>query len=332
MGDGHTALHLVAKNNCIQCVNVLLNVNAKVSTPNRKDEASLHVALEHNSCEVVQRLLQQFDAMNSDNAASAIHTRTLLGESTLHYGARKGCMKCIKNILKASAEATARNVDGQTSLHYATRAGHEAAIEQPCNSVNVNDLDHQRQSALHFAAHCGAYNVMMMLLGCNADVNVKDLHMNSPLQVVIEQQHGKVVQLLLERGATVQESELLAAKQLDNESIRRLIDQAREEQTELRTFTMQSATKTSDWQSKLQILDVLGKGSYGEVYKALFQHASVLFILLPINHNTSQYAQVTVAVKTLEYGTSDANMGTIRQAFERECGLLNVRHDNLNSK
>ena len=276
MGNGCTALHLAAENNCISCIDVLLNVNADVSIPNREGETPLHIALAHDSCRAVLHLLRKFGTMNFDDATDPIRAKTLLEATPLHYGARKGCMEWIKNLLEAGAEATARNINGQTPLHYSAKARHRTATALLSDSINVNDLDYQRQSALHFIAHCGAYDVAAMLLQRNIDVNVKDLRAKSPLQVAIEQQHENVVQLLLEGGANVGEGELSMAKQLNNGDIMRVIDQAHEEQSTLHTFTINSATKTIDWQSKLQILSHLSRGVYGEVNKALFRYGRVL--------------------------------------------------------
>ncbi|KAI8498788.1 hypothetical protein Bbelb_232410 [Branchiostoma belcheri] len=69
--------------------------------------------------------------------------------------------------------------------------------------VDVNCVDEDEDTPLHFAAYGGHVGVVELLLKAGAQVDSRDLHDNTPLHEAAKGGHVGVVELLLKAGAQV---------------------------------------------------------------------------------------------------------------------------------
>jgi len=68
------------------------------------------------------------------------------------------------------------------------------------HGADVNIVDNDNQTALHFAASRGHSDVMKELLDCKADINVRDKHEKTPLHYAVELDNIDAVQKCLQYG------------------------------------------------------------------------------------------------------------------------------------
>lgn len=147
----------------------------------------------------------------------------------------------MKALLKAGADANDRNKKGQTALHLAARyVNHHQQVELLLKAgANPDALADDKTTALMIAASAGAAASVEMLLKADAkapgwtalhwavvrgdkerlrkliqpqaDVNVKDAAGSSPLHIAVMLNRQDLAEMLLEAGADVDPSTLVAA-------------------------------------------------------------------------------------------------------------------------
>ena len=101
---------------------------------------------------------------------------------------------------------------GRTDLHYAALENDLARVQQLIASkIDVNSLDDDGFSALHFAVQENHVDVLRILLDHGATVDVKDRYGNTPLMRALDSCYaamtmdkpdpGAIIKLLLQAGA-----------------------------------------------------------------------------------------------------------------------------------
>lgn len=206
-GDGVTALHLAASGGGnVSVCKLLIENNAPVNARSSKKQTPLCLASQKGYLQVVQLLLEhRADPNNEDE-----------GKNTpLHLAASKGYEHCVDLLLKAGAEVDATTRKGVTPLHYAVQVGHAAVVRLLIAAgakVNCN-----RKPLLLIAADDGNVDVVRILLDANAAVDCKatikamldketEVSDNlTPLHLAASRAHQEVAELLLSRGANVNE-------------------------------------------------------------------------------------------------------------------------------
>lgn len=206
-GDGVTALHLAASGGGhIQICKLLIEHNAPVNARSAKKQTPLCLAAQKGFVKVVQLLLDHgADANNEDE-----------GKYTpLHLAGSSGFVNCVDLLLKAGARVDSTTRTGVTPLHYAVQGGHAQAVKLLISAgakVNCN-----RKPLLLIAADDGNLEVVQILLDAQATIDCKanikaqlDKDMEfydflTPLHLASSRGHHDVVDLLLRRGACVDE-------------------------------------------------------------------------------------------------------------------------------
>lgn len=206
-GDGVTALHLAASGGGnVSVCKLLIENNALVNARSSKKQTPLCLAAQKGYSHVVQLLLEHHADPNNEDE----------GKNTpLHLAASKGYEHCVDLLLKAGAEVDASTRKGVTPLHYAVQVGHAAVVRLLISAgakVNCN-----RKPLLLIAADDGNADVVRILLDANAAVDCKaiikamldketEVSDNlTPLHLAASRAHLEVTQLLLSRGANVNE-------------------------------------------------------------------------------------------------------------------------------
>ena len=108
------ALHCAAVHGGVDCINLLIEANAKVEHADTDGWTALHYAARFNNLEAVQRLLE---------AKADIHACDVMGWTPLHNAARNGLVKGVECLLRHGAELRMENNHGETPLHVACRKG-----------------------------------------------------------------------------------------------------------------------------------------------------------------------------------------------------------------
>ncbi|XP_059163905.1 ankyrin-1-like [Physella acuta] len=191
---GVTALHLAARYNRTEAVEVLVGYGADVSILNAKKNTALQIACRHRGYDVIKVLLKygadqhtnvSLDgnvlhtiAMHSTAQAAQllfdvhpppIHSKSFSGFTPLHSAAEFGNDEMCVWLLHRGANPRARCARMMTPLMLASEQGHTRVIQILCQAVEhtersvvmemLNDVDDEGMSALHYAVRHNRYQV-----------------------------------------------------------------------------------------------------------------------------------------------------------------------------
>eukprot|EP00177_Eucheuma_denticulatum_P002987 GFKZ01005374.1.p1 GENE.GFKZ01005374.1~~GFKZ01005374.1.p1 ORF type:complete len:2130 (-),score=277.76 GFKZ01005374.1:64-6453(-) len=206
-GDGVTALHLAASGGGhIAICKLLISHKAPVNARSAKKQTPLFLAAQKGFVKVVQLLLEHGAEANIEDETK--HT-------PLHLAASSGFVSCVDLLLKAGAHVNVSLRNGVTPLHYAVQNGHAQVVKLLITAgarVNCG-----REPLLIIAAGDGNVEVVQMLIDANATIDCKAnfktmldkdhdvFDLLTPLHLGSSKGHHDVVELLLERGANVNE-------------------------------------------------------------------------------------------------------------------------------
>lgn len=188
--------------------------------------------------------------------------------------------------------------------------------------VNVNEGDYDRRTALHLAAGEGRDEVVELLCEAGADVNVEDRWGNRPLDDAEGSKHHACVTILKKYGA---EKGTRRGDLGDSSSRRR----------EVANFEVAF--------EELEMIDRIGKGSFGEIYKCRWRGTLVAAKCIKSAKIRSEWLKTQIvkrsqdgddiddAIKELdEADMPDADAAEAREDFKRECSVLrSLRHPNI---
>ncbi|XP_034558415.1 ankyrin repeat and SOCS box protein 10 isoform X2 [Notolabrus celidotus] len=170
---GTTALHESCENCQPECTKLLLIHGANANAVSEEGLMPLHVCTTLESFECAKYLLQY---------GAAINGRTLdEGDSPLHVAARNGLPDHVDLYLRYGAAVDRQNDEGLTPLN--------AACSQP-------------QELQELQSYC---KVCQTLLGAGADIHTMDQDKHNPLHMACKNANPDIVDLLLAKGACVNE-------------------------------------------------------------------------------------------------------------------------------
>jgi len=232
-GKGDTPLQFATIKGHTDSVKMLLESDADVNSMNKDNYTALHSAASKGHCEIIEELL---------NSKADVNAKDSIGDTPLHDAALNGYTDAVNMLLKRSADVNIMNNVNCTALHWAAGKGHCKVIEELLNSkadVNANDSsgdtplhvaayngytdavnmllkcgadvsiwNKDKKTALHFAVSLQAdrrYDIINELLHFHADVNVKDINGETPLQVGHRMKDKEAVRILINNGATTNE-------------------------------------------------------------------------------------------------------------------------------
>ncbi len=207
------------------CVKNLLDADADPNARDRSDGTPLHYAAMEGHVEVAKALLDRGADPNA---------RDFLGFTPLHYASVYGHVEVVKLLLERGADPNLRTVSGETPLHMAVE--HCAVLRLLLqHDADPNARDKHGKTPLHYAAISGARCSVELLLRHGADPNAKDADGNTPLHkagnektalilaehtevaknnegqtplhLAAERGYTRVIELLLSRGADVNDAD-----------------------------------------------------------------------------------------------------------------------------
>ncbi|XP_048239578.1 uncharacterized protein LOC124112111 isoform X2 [Haliotis rufescens] len=199
--EGKTPLHCAARQQCLECVKLLLPVS-DVNAQDSDGDTALHCSVlsdKPHSHEVIQTLVEK---------GADVGIKNKKDQTPLHCAARRQCMECVKLFLPVS-DVNAQDSDGNTALHCSLLSdeGHSHEVIQALveKGADVGIKNKEGETPLHCAASEQCVECVKLLLPVS-DVNAQDSDGNTALHCIllsyISHSH-EVIQALVEKGADV---------------------------------------------------------------------------------------------------------------------------------
>ncbi|KAL4100324.1 hypothetical protein PRIC1_008118 [Phytophthora ramorum] len=157
----------------------------------------LHVAVKNGSAKTVLLLIK----MGAD-----VHAQDGSGIPPLYLACARGQEVVVQTLLEKGAKCTAVGPSGETPLHIAAQENQLACVKLllEVGKVPVDDVTHDRCTALHLASQRGNTAVAACLLDNGADVDAMTVGNESPLLKASRMSQFQTVKLLLSRNASTQ--------------------------------------------------------------------------------------------------------------------------------
>ncbi|WP_373716039.1 ankyrin repeat domain-containing protein [Roseateles sp.] len=132
---------------------------------------------------------------------SAIHARTSLGETPLHFLCVENQIDAVQALIQRGADVNTVNEVGSTPLSDACSLAYLDLVRLLLASDAVLWLDGQHDPTLHQAVRGGDVEIVRLILDAGANVNeLADLS-EAPLHLAVEDDKVEIAELLLARGA-----------------------------------------------------------------------------------------------------------------------------------
>lgn len=204
---------------------------------------AMHVAASEGHLETCKYLVEKGARINRsdrwggsplDDASRHRHKEVIQYLRSL--GATTGSASRATNFIKAAAEGDIDEVEMLLAM----------------GEVDVNEGDYDKRTAMHLAAGEGNADIVRLLCKHTANVNIEDRWGNRPLDDAVQGMSDECAQILRENGATNGRR-----KQDLGDSVSR------------RRETANLEVKFSD----LEMVDKIGKGSFGEIYRYVQYHS-----------------------------------------------------------
>ncbi|XP_031567523.1 transient receptor potential cation channel subfamily A member 1-like isoform X2 [Actinia tenebrosa] len=201
---GMSGLHRAATNNQRDIVEFLLDQGASVDLPDKARRTPLFMAASSGATETVELLIKR---------GANITAKNLAMKSVLHSAV--GHDNTIDAILKSPAASyliSEKDKNGFAPIHQAAMGGHLQNIHlfMTKNKAAAGITSDSLDTPLHVACRYGWLEIVKdLLVGRNVRmINLQNNQGKTPLHFAAGEGHEKVVELLVERGATVERDEL----------------------------------------------------------------------------------------------------------------------------
>ncbi|XP_049944824.1 ankyrin repeat and KH domain-containing protein 1-like isoform X2 [Schistocerca serialis cubense] len=122
----------------------------------------------------------------------------------LIHAAKEGAVEELQALLKAGADVEAMDGNMETALHWAAKQGHvEVARRLLEAGAEVEARNDRKSTPLQMAAERGHAAMVQLLIASNADVNAKNQYESTAMHYAAEHGHAEIVNTLLEARAEV---------------------------------------------------------------------------------------------------------------------------------
>ncbi|XP_071447160.1 transient receptor potential cation channel subfamily A member 1-like [Hetaerina americana] len=199
-----TPVHCAAMFDHVETVEYLTKEGADVNAEDKDGRSALLLAASRAAWRTVHSLISLGAdvSLQDNNQRNALHLVVLNGgrlEEFADHLKKSKSEECLRLLLNE------KDNTGCTPLHYASRGGQIRSLKNLIHlGACVNLKNNNNESALHFAARYGRYNIACQLLDSDKGtfiINECDGEGLTPLHIASQEGHIRVVQLLLNRGA-----------------------------------------------------------------------------------------------------------------------------------
>lgn len=197
---GTNALMTAAKRGHYECLNILLEYGSSLNDQNDDGKTALMMAAQKGHVRCVQLLIHHSASINIQDDE---------GETALMKAARKGRTECLQFLIDHSANINIQDEYGNTALIHAAANAHRNCIHILINAnANLEITDYRKNNALMKAlmTEISGINpcaVNLIIAGC--PVNQVNSSGNTPMSLAVRDSNFYVTELLIERGANVNE-------------------------------------------------------------------------------------------------------------------------------
>ncbi|XP_049770081.1 receptor-interacting serine/threonine-protein kinase 4-like [Schistocerca cancellata] len=143
---------------------------------------------------------------STDSAAITL-LRSISGEEKgrrLIHAAKEGAVEELQALLKAGADVEAMDGNMETALHWAAKQGHvEVARHLLEAGAEVEARNDRKSTPLQIAAENGHAAMVRLLIASNADLNARNQYETTAMQYAAVHGHTEIVKTLLEAKAEV---------------------------------------------------------------------------------------------------------------------------------
>ncbi|XP_049843418.1 ankyrin repeat, PH and SEC7 domain containing protein secG-like isoform X3 [Schistocerca gregaria] len=142
---------------------------------------------------------------STDSAAITL-LRSISGEKgqRLLQAAKEGAVEELQALLKAGADVEAMDGNMETALHWAAKRGHvEVARRLLEAGAQVEARNNRKSTPLQMAAESGHAAMVRLLIASNADFNARNQYESTAMHYAAEYGHTEIVKTLLEAKAEV---------------------------------------------------------------------------------------------------------------------------------
>ncbi|MFI3258138.1 MAG: ankyrin repeat domain-containing protein, partial [Spirochaetales bacterium] len=257
---GNTPLYIaVERNTDLEQIQFLVSMGADVNARNKSGHSALYIAVENNNRAVGEYLLaNNADVFSSDDNQSSplslalskggfvqewfltsqvIQSSDGLGDTPLHYAAKRELNNAIFALLERGANPNAQNTNGENPLFHAAKANsidtvrllsengtnqnardylgstvlhtcvqwdsQDVAVYLIENGIDINAQNLSGKTALHQAARTGRFDMVNLLLRAGANIHAADSMGRTPLMDAIAAENITIVSLLIDNGASI---------------------------------------------------------------------------------------------------------------------------------
>lgn len=194
--------------------------------------------------------------------------------SYLHYAVYRGKKEIVELLIEKGCEVDARDYKGRSPLHYAV-ANMKIQLIQVLveNGAVVNGVDIEGKTPLHYASLCGYGEIAFKLLCMGSDPNLSDNYGMNPLDYCTDQVCEDTIKTSFQGNHSETGRLVFEGKSLCNA----LYDRKRDllmrvaKSREQKCFANVNLNDENGGEGEIShkdfiIHDILGKGSFGEVY------------------------------------------------------------------
>lgn len=191
--EGYSPLHYAVLGNSQRICRYLIESGCRV------DATTLHAAVQANSLDCVQYLLDLQIPINKYNSS---------GQTPLHIAADVGNVRILNELLvdkRINIDARTR-IEKYTALHLAAENGYSDCLQILLkNGANVDALSEKKQTPLYLACKMAYLDCVEILLKHDATVNIQDNEKRTPLHAAVSKSpiSLQIVQRLIDRKADV---------------------------------------------------------------------------------------------------------------------------------
>ncbi|NGX49172.1 MAG: Phosphocholine transferase AnkX [Candidatus Anoxychlamydiales bacterium] len=222
--DKETLLFKASKGKLIDLVNFLLENGADFTIPNKDGFTPVMIAIENGNIEIARLLIEKgadiyqkisgemtcLDKAFVKKNKLAVKTFFILAadfnirrpfslfRDTIRHGLDD---ELLEYIIKKISNINEKDSLGNTALHLATHSSAKIIELLISAGVEVNNINLEHETPLHFAARLPTLKVVELLIDAGADINAKNSAGQTPLDIAIRKGQFEIAIALKEAGA-----------------------------------------------------------------------------------------------------------------------------------